>query len=236
MSKSVIGIIPARSGSKRLPRKNLKELGGKPLLAHTIDQAKSAEILDDVLVSTDSDEIKRVARKFGGWVPFDRPKELATDKATNNQVVKHALNWLAARDRNYEIVCMLQVTSPFRTAHDIDEAINSLMYSKASSLVSTTEFQTPPFWAVKAIDNGEYLRPYFGDEYLWSKTQSQSVPTLHHPNGAIFAAEVQAFNESVSFYTDRTIEHRMPRSRSIDIDEPFDLEIARALFKSEAKK
>lgn len=229
MSDSVLGLIPVREGSKRLPGKNVADLGGKPLLAHTIEQAAEATEVDTAVVSTESDEFRRIAREHGGNTPFERPDELATDDATNVDVVEHALGWFEQeRDRRFDVVCTLQVTSPFRTAADIDGAIRRLFETDADSVVTTTGYDTPPFWAVETDD--EFLQPHFGEEYLWSKTQTQSVPELRHPNGAVFAVTVDAFRVDRSFYTDWTTEYEMPRERSLDIDEPFDLELARALY------
>lgn len=229
MSASVLGIIPVREGSKRLPGKNVADLGGKPLLAHTIEQADAATELDRTVVSTESDEFRRIAHEHGGDAPFARPDELATDDATNKDVVEHALDWFErAEDVTFDVVCMLQVTSPFRTAADIDGALRTLRERVATSVVSTAPFDKPPFWAVEEIE--DHLQPYFGDDYLWSTTQSQSVPDLRHPNGAVFAVEVKTFHEARNFYTDQTAEYEMPRERSLDIDEPFDLELARALY------
>jgi CMP-N-acetylneuraminic acid synthetase len=233
MTESVLAVIPVRSGSKRLPGKNVAELDGKPLLAHTIEQADDATHVDEHVVSTDSSEFKRIARDHGGNVPFDRPPELATDDATNKDVLEHVLDWYSDRGSTFDIAVMLQVTSPFRTADDIDEAVQLLVESDGNSVVSTTKYDTPPFWAVQTNDSDRFLRPYFGDEYLWSKTQTQSIPTLTHPNGAIYAIEVDTFRRQLNFYTDRTLEYHMPRERSLDIDEPFDLKLAQGLAELE---
>lgn len=231
MNGDVLAVIPARGGSKRIPRKNLKSLGGTPLIAHTIDHAETATNVTRAVVSSEDEEIRSVATKHGGDVPFARPPELATDDATNIEVVEHALDWAAANDRDYEYVCLLQVTSPFRSPEDIDRALERLDSSEAETVVTTSTFETPPFWAVEHNDAG-YLKPYFGEEYLWSKTQAQSVPTLHHPNGAVFAARTEAFRRESSFYTDRTVGVEMPSERSIDIDEPIDLRMSRALIQT----
>jgi len=221
MNDDVLAVIPARSGSKRIPRKNLKSLRDKPLIAHTIDQAEAATNVTRAVVSSEDEEIRSVGEAHGGDVPFERPSELATDDVTNVDVVDHALDWATTNDRDYDYVCLLQVTSPFRSPDDIDRALERLDSSDAETVVTVSEFETPPFW---------YLEPYFGEEYLWSKTQTQTVPTLHHPNGAVFAATTAAFRREQSFYTDRTLGVEMPQNRSIDIDEPIDLQIARALF------
>lgn len=231
MNGDVLAIIPARGGSKRIPRKNLKSLGGKPLIAHSIDHAEKATNITRAVVSSEDDEIRSVAADHGGDVPFARPPELATDDATNIEVVEHALDWAAENDRDYEYLCLLQVTSPFRSPEDIDKALERLDSSDAETVVTTSTYETPPFWAVESDDDG-FLRPYFGDEYLWSKTQTQSVPTLRHPNGAVFAASTEAFRRELSFYTDRTVGVKMPSERSVDIDEPIDLRMSRALIQT----
>lgn len=235
MSGEILAVIPARGGSKRIPRKNLKSLGEKPLIAHTIDQAEAATNITRAVVSSEDEEIRSVAEAHGGDVPFERPAALATDDVTNVEVVEHALDWARTHDREYEYVCLLQVTSPFRSPDDIDTALERLDSTGAETVVTTSEFETPPFWAVESDDEG-YLEPYFGKEYLWSKTQTQSVPTLTHPNGAVFAATAAAFRREQSFYTNRTVGVEMPPERSIDIDEPIDLQIARALFKERDAK
>jgi CMP-N-acetylneuraminic acid synthetase len=228
MSERVLAVVPARSGSKRLPGKNIAPLDGKPLLAHTIEQAHDAAVIDRTVVSTEDEQFRDIAREWGGEAPFLRPEELATDEATADQVVRHVLAELREQNERYEYVCMLLVTTPFREPADIDQAIRTLVDSDAESIVSTTPFDHPPMYAVDTDDDG-YLFPYFGEEYLWKQTRSQEFPDLRQPNGAIFAATTDAFTRHESFYTNRTLEYEMPPSRSLDIDEEFDLTVARAL-------
>lgn len=226
-------VIPARGGSSRVPRKNVREVGGKPLIAHTIEQAAESETIDRAIVSTDDDEIASVAREYGGDVPFARPAELATDEATSPPVVEHALQWVEDRGESPDVVVMLQVTTPLRTARDIDEAVRKLRdRPEATSLVSVTEFGDPPYWAVE-MDDG-VLRPHFDEDVLWTDDipRSQDLPTLFHPNGAIFAARTDEFHDAVNFYTDVTIGFEMPPERSVDIDEAFELELVRSLFEA----
>lgn len=229
MNGDTLAVVPARGGSKRIPRKNLRSLGDKPLIAHTIEQASEASNVTRTIVSSEDTEIRSVAESHGGDVPFERPPELATDDATNIGVVEHALDWVGSRGEEYDYVCLLQVTSPFRRPNDIDTALERLADSGAETVVTTSTFETPPFWAVESDEDG-FLSPYFGEEFLWSKTQTQSVPTLRHPNGAVFAATTSAFRRESSFYTDRTLGVEMPPERSLDVDEPIDLRIARALY------
>lgn len=226
-------MIPARSGSKRISEKNIRKVFGKPLIAHTIEQAKTATELDRCIISTDSDKIADVAREYGGEVPFKRPKKLATDTASTSAVVEHALDWVESNGISPDVIVLLQVTSPLRETKDIDSAIKRLQkHDHAESIVSVTEFQVPPRWAVET-NCEDVLRPYFDESTLWTNeySRSQDHQTLYYPNGAIFAARVNAFREQQSFYTDLTLKYEMPPERSIDIDEPFDLEIAHALFK-----
>lgn len=231
MSENVLGIIPARGGSKRVAKKNIRKVGDKPLIAHAIDQAENAETIDRTVVSTEDEEIKDVAESHGGDVPFKRPEELATDIASTNEVVLHALDWFRERGELFDIVVTVQATTPFRTSDDIDGSVHKLTESDADSVVSISEFNVPPVWAVKEDKDG-YLCSYVKEDYIWEEkvSRSQDTPKLYHPNGAVFTAHVTEFREQESFYTEQTMGYKMPRSRSLDIDEPFDLELAQALM------
>jgi N-acylneuraminate cytidylyltransferase len=231
MSIDTLALIPARGGSKRVPRKNIQEVAGKPLIAHTIGQAKAAKEVDRAIISTDSDEIARVARGFDGDVPFIRPKELATDTAPAAGVMSHALDWAAEHDKEYDIICSLQVTSPLRKPRDIDGAITQLIDSEAMSCVSVTGYITPPQWAV-TIDEEKNIREFFQNGALWDDepARSQEIPELQHPNGAIFASTTASWRRRESFYTPKTVGYEMPPERSFDIDEPWELELIRTLI------
>jgi len=232
MTERVLAVIPARSGSKRFPGKNVADIDGKPLLAHTIEHAAEATTVDRAVVSTDDEGFADIAREWGGDVPFERPAELATDTATADEAVRHVVSELRDRGETYDIVCMLLVTTPLRNPSDIDAAVQKLIESDAKSVVSTVAFDHPPMYAVDTHEDG-YLYPYFGEEYLWGKTRSQEYPDLHRPNGVVFAATVAALEGQESFYTDRTVEYEMPQKRSIDIDETHDLDIAEAILEAE---
>jgi CMP-N,N'-diacetyllegionaminic acid synthase len=225
----VLGIIAARGGSKRVPRKNIREVDGKPLLAFAIQDATAAETIDRTIVSTEDDEIRSVANEWGGETPFTRPEELAADDATTDDVVLHALDWFEERGMTFSKVCSIPVTTPFREPADIDESINLLRETGAKSAMSIVGYDSPPFSAVDFDDEDNSISPYFKESNLWIESQAQNVPTLYHPNGAVFAATVSGFREHKSFYTDETIGYRMPPERSLDIDVPADLEIAQAL-------
>ena len=230
MDREVLAVIPARGGSKRIPRKNLRRLGDKPLIARTVEHAKRASAVDAHVVSTDDDEIARVAHEHGGNVPFERPASLATDQAPTNAVVSHALDWYADRDRQFDVVCLLQVTSPFRTPADVDSALARLQETDADSVVSVSPYRVPPQWAVTEGVDG-YLSEAFDTGALWTSdtARSQDLTGLSHPNGAIFAAPVGAWRTHETFYTPRTVSYEMPPERGLDIDEPWELDLARAL-------
>lgn len=231
MSKRTLAIIPARGGSKRIPKKNIKEVGGKPLIAHTIEHAKQANQVDTSVVSTEDDEISRVAREHGGNVPFNRPAELATDMASSSDVVTHALEWYEEQGEKFDIVCTLQVTSPLRAVKDIDGALDLLSEEGVDSVITVSEYVEPPQWAVTEGADG-YLEEYYDSGALWGDnlTRSQDIPSLQYPNGALFAATVDAWQEYETFYAPRTRGYKMPPKRSFDIDEPWELELVRALL------
>lgn len=156
--KRVIAIIPARGGSKRLPRKNILPLGGKPLIGWTIEAAQNSIYVDDVFVSTDDQEIADVASQFGVNVPGLRPEELSTDTATTQSVLFYTLEKYS---KDASIVVLLQPTSPFRNSGHIDQAIESLVEKSAFSVVSVTPCEHPPQWANTLPDNGsmkDFLR------------------------------------------------------------------------------
>ena len=132
--KTILGLIPARGGSKGLPRKNIRPLLGKPLIAWTIEQALASEYLDRVVVSTDDEKIAEISRKYGAKVPFMRPKESAADEARRIDVVLHAIDWMEKNDNSYDLIMLLQPTSPLRTSEDIDKAIKLFISKKADSL------------------------------------------------------------------------------------------------------
>lgn len=231
MTSDVLAVIPARGGSKRVPQKNIREVDGRPLIAHTIDQAEAADRIDRAIISTDSSEIKQVAREFGGDIPFTRPAELATDTASLSGTITHALEWATDQGEEYDIICSLQTTSPLRTPDDINSAIDRLEETGAMSCISISEYTASPLWAVKTNDSG-YLKEFFENETLWADepTRSQELPELFHPNGAIFASTTDAWRNQESFYTPETVGYEMPPERSLDIDEPWELELIRKVI------
>ena len=201
------------------------------MIAHTIRDAEAATELDRVIVSTDSEQIATTAREYGGNVPFMRPNELATDQAPTGGAITHALTWATERYGSFEYVCVPQVTSPLREPDDIDGALCHLRETDAQSVVSVSEFLSPPQWAVTQDGDG-YLKPKFDSAGLWDSeyVRSQDFGEIYHPNGAVFAATTDAWDEFESFYTPKTIGYKMPPKRSFDIDEPWELDLVRKLI------
>jgi CMP-N,N'-diacetyllegionaminic acid synthase len=152
----ILAIIPARGGSKGVPGKNIKELGGKPLIAYTIESALQSALLTKVIVSTDSLEIMEIAQQWKAEVPFQRPAELAEDDTTSLAVVQHSLRFYEEKGEGFDAVCLLQPTSPFREAGFIDGAIRQFMLSNADALVSVlpVPHEFNPHWTFKTNDKG----------------------------------------------------------------------------------
>lgn len=225
--KTVIAIIPARGGSKRLPGKNIKPLAGKPLIAWTIEEAQKSKYIDRLILSTDSKEIAEVAKLYGCEVPFIRPAELSDDKASSNDVVMHALDEI---DNKYDIVIILQPTSPLRKVKDIDGALDFMLEKRGEVLVSVCEAEKPLHWYHIMTDNGR-LKPCVLMDFISASIKSQCA---FMPNGALFIADIPFFKKSGSFYTDKTLGYLMRNDDSVDIDSYMDFMVADAVLKIEA--
>lgn len=222
----VLAIIPARGGSKGIPRKNIRLLAGRPLIAHTIDQAKRSKYISRIIVSTDDEDIAKIARKWGAEV-IKRPSELAKDKTPTIEVILHVLDFLRKEEKyTPDVIVLLQPTSPLRASKDIDNSIELFLNCQnCLSLVSVTEFDHPPFWAMKIED--KFLKPLFDRKYF--KVRRQELPRAYRPNGAIFIATPEVLYKYKTFYTPKTIAYVMPLERSIDIDTEFDFLLAEFL-------
>lgn len=224
----IFAVIPARSGSKGIPGKNLAPLAGKPLIVHTIEEAQASGVCREVFVSTDSEEIAAVSRASGACVPALRPAELATDSAATVDVVKHAAEWIrGAGGGEGDAILLLQPTSPLRGAEDIRRAVEVFDSSGAPGLVSVTPAHPSPFWA-QGLGEGGRLEPLFPGLLR----QRQSLPAAYLPNGAIYLVRFGPFLAEPDFYPSGTIGYVMPAERSVDIDSAFDLAIADALLRN----
>jgi CMP-N,N'-diacetyllegionaminic acid synthase len=221
-----VAVIPARAGSKSVPRKNLALLGGRPLLEYTVVAAAESGCFDRVILSSEDGEIRAAGLAAGAEV-LERPEDLAGDEAKSVQVVAQVLESIGWKEGDR--VALLPVTSPLRNAADIRGALGLLSENPlALSVVSLSEYEFPPAYAVSVEDG--YLVPVFPEHYAAGRSQRTEVPLHYRPNGAIYAAGTAAFMAGRSFFTERTLAYLMPPERSIDIDRPIDLVIAGALL------
>ncbi|MEN6348192.1 MAG: acylneuraminate cytidylyltransferase family protein [Syntrophomonas sp.] len=217
--KSVLAIIPARGGSKGIPHKNIRNLAGKPLIAWTIEEAKKSRCIDRLILSSDDEEIIRVAKEWGCEVPFIRPAELAQDDTPGIDPVIHAINTL---DEIYDYAVLLQPTSPLRIVDDIDNCIRQCLRLGAPACVSVTEAQQNPYWMYK-LDKDMRMSPVINQSSEINRRQD--LPRFYVLNGAVYVAEVNYLTEHKSFLTTATLAFPMPAIRSIDIDTELDFSI-----------
>lgn len=214
----VLALIPARGGSKGLPRKNVLELSGKPMIAWSIEAAKGSRYIDNVVVSTDDDEIAAVSRKHGAEVPFMRPDSLAQDGSTTIDVAVHAVKQLP----DYDVLVILQPTSPLRISEDIDQTLERMIDANTTSAVSVTEPAKSPFWSYTVENDGRLATLI--DEELASKRR-QDLPDAYVLNGAVYATCVREMIDCHCLVTADTVAHIMPPNRSLDIDTEFDFKL-----------
>jgi CMP-N,N'-diacetyllegionaminic acid synthase len=228
--KSIFGLIPARGGSKGLPQKNIRSLNGKPLIAWTIETARAAKFFDQIIVSTEDQEIVTVAEQYGATVPFIRPAELATDEAKGIDVVIHALNWLTEHEHHYDLVFFLQPTSPLRQTDDIKGCLELFFQKQAGAIVSVCEAEHPPLWMNTLgpdLCMKDFLQKEIADE------NRQSLSKYYRINGALYLADWDYLMKNKGFMGNETYAYIMPKERSIDIDTEFDLKLAEYLLNIE---
>lgn len=226
--KKIAALITARGGSKGIPKKNIRKLCGKPLIHWTVESAMKSKYIDKIFLSTDSDEIINPIKKFPVEVPFKRPKNLASDKATSTDVILHFINWMKLSGNEFDTLLLLQPTSPFRKSEHIDSSIKKFLGSKnALSLISVTENIKSPFLSRK-ISAGGFVENLFN---VKSEKRRQDIPVTYYINGAIYLMEVKNFEKYKTFQTSKTLSYIMPYYSSIDIDEPMDLKIAELYYK-----
>ena len=221
-------LIPARGGSKGLPRKNVLPLAGRPLIEYTIDAAKGAmEEGDELCVSTDDPEIIQVVEDYGIKTPFVRPAELASDKAGSEEVIRHALDWYKEKEQDFDVVVLLQVTSPLRNANHVKEAISS-WYPSLDMVVSVKETESNPYYVLFEEDPKGFLQKSKNGEF----TRRQDCPKVYEYNGAIYIISVEALQEKKWAEFNQIKKYVMNSVVSQDIDSELDLIIIKALLDS----
>jgi len=209
--KSVLGVILARGGSKLVPRKNIREVAGKPLVAWTIETGLASEHVDRLILSSDDSEIAEVARRRGCEVPFLRPNELARDDTPSADALLHAL----AAVPGYDYCVLLQPTSPLRAAEDIDACIRACHREKAPACVSVSEPEESPYWMFTLGENRR-IRPVIDEGR--DIVRRQDLPRVWFLNGAVYVAAVDWYRRTQTFLSEETVAYAMPRERSYDID------------------
>jgi CMP-N-acetylneuraminic acid synthetase len=228
-NKKILGIIPARGGSKGISNKNIIAINGKPLIAYTIEEALKSNYLDRVIVSTDDEKIKDVSLEYGAGVPFVRPDYLSNDTAKTIDVVLHALDFLKKNGERYDYVVLLQPTSPLRKSGDIDDAIDKVMGNNSESLISVCEVEQNPV-IMRTINNNRLCEviSFNGDNL-----RRQNLPAFYIFNGAIYVNSVKMLYNERTFVNDDTLPYIMEKNRSVDIDEPVDILIVESILKGE---
>lgn len=231
-NKKVLAVIPARAASKRLPGKNARLFSGKPLIALSVKQALGSRYIDKAIVSTDSVKIASIARRYGAEVPFMRPRNLATDFAKSMDVVIHALKYLETCRDKYDIVVLLQPTSPLRTVSQIDSALELLSLKKVDAVVSVCRVENSHLW-INKLPMDLNMR-YFVKGAVNKKAKISD--RFYRLNGAIYIAKVKYIKKERSFFGKGTYAYVMPEINSVDIDTGEDFILAEALMKQFKKR
>lgn len=216
-----LAVIPARGGSKRLPRKNIADFFGKPIIAHTIDAARESNLFDRIVVSTDDDEIAKIAEQFGGDVD-KRPVSLGTDTATVADVCVELIGRLERSGEGYDTLTVLYATAPLRNAEDIRSTYALLAPGKCDFAMAVSEFRQPVAHAMRKDANGDLSLVF--PEYL--KLRAAEAGTFVAGNGSTYCVGMDVFKSVRDFYGEKMRGHLMPPERSVDIDTADDLKLA----------
>ena len=223
--KRILAIIPARGGSKGIKNKNIIDLAGKPLIAWTIEAALKSVYITKTVVSSDSDAILEISKKYGAET-VKRPANLADDAARSEPVISHVLEELK-NEQSFDYLILLQPTSPLRTASDIDNAIKVLLESEATALISVYKPQHHPLKAFTTNNKG-FLKGLVNDDFPF--TPRQELPNVFYPNGAIYIVKKDLFLKTGKLFTDKTVAFEMPLEKSFDLDAKTDFnELEKAL-------
>lgn len=222
-----VAIIPARGGSKRIPKKNIKPFLGKPIIAYSIEAARESRLFDTIIVSTDSEEIAQVARSYGAQVPFMRPKELADDFTGTNAVVKHGLECLMANGQKPKYACCIYATAPFVQVKYLAEGYQKLVQSQRPFVFSVTEFGFPIQRAIKITPDGEVQAFY--PQYI--KTRSQDLEKAYHDAGQFYWGQTDAFLNEQEPYASQSLPVILPPYLVQDIDTLKDWQMAELKYK-----
>jgi len=221
----ILGLIPARSGSKGVPNKNIKNFNGKPLIYYAISEALQSKYITDVVVSTDSQKIADIAVSYGAQVPFIRPSDLAEDHTPDFPVIEHAVKWYERQGVNLDYIVFLRPTNIFRSTADIDKAVDMILGSKYDSVRGVSEVGYSPYWMKKIIN--QELVSFINSSY--SECRRQELPKVYQANGTVDIINIDTILNKKSRYGDVIGAFMMNDISRIDIDTKLDFEIAELL-------
>lgn len=235
MSKKILAVLPARGGSKGLPKKNIRPMLDKPLLVWTLEQAKRSKYITRTFVSTDDDEIAQIARLHGIEVPFLRPKEYAQDASPTIDAIIHALDSFEKQGEFFDIIILLEPTSPLRKKDDIDNAIETYLHnsSDSESLVSVGEVHLENPYIMKIIEDNHVI-PFI--ENLQKIYQRQQLPKIFFPYGVIYLSTVEAIRREKTFYQENTIPFFIERWQNYEIDDIYDFYCVETIIKNKVQE
>jgi len=226
MFMKVVAIIPARSGSKGIPLKNIKKINKKPLIQYTIDVAKKCKMIDRIIVSTDDTKIRNICKKLGAEVPFLRPKEISKDGTSMEKVISHAIKFLESELYVPDIIIILQPTSPFRMNEKIDKAIRIFLKSKSTSLVEVKETKNHPYKSFKMKNN--FLFPI--NKNFEKHHARQKLSDIFYPTGSLYIFWNKTLKKYNSIYGPKILSY-LNNDETVDIDTPFDFFMAKMMIK-----
>ncbi len=230
--KKILAIIPARSGSKRLPNKNIKELGGKPLIAWSILSALKTDIFDEIMVNTDDQIIAGIAKEYGASIPFLRDTNLATDTASSLDVVLQTIEYYKKENQEFDIIILLQPTSPLRDSHDIINAMDTFIDNKAASVLSVCEVDHPIQWC-NTLNHTLSMNNFIKAEH--KDCRSQDLEVNYRLNGAIYVWDAKELILQRETILKPSFASIMNGNHSIDIDEEIDFVIAKSIMLQQVK-
>lgn len=223
-----VAIIPARGGSKRIPRKNIRSFAGKPIIAYSIKAAQESGLFDRIIVSTDDDEIASVAQQFGAEVPFLRPREIADDYSGTNDVVKHCLRWFESNDTSVQYACCIYATAPFIQPAFLQEGFEKLVESGKSYAFSVTSFPFPIQRALKINQQGS-VEAFYPENIL---ARSQDLEESFHDAGQFYWGTTEAFLTDIVTFSSVSVPVILPRHLVQDIDTEEDWRRAELMYKA----
>ena len=227
--KKVLAIIPARGGSKGLPGKNIKKLFDKPLIAWSIQHAQESKYIDEIFVSTDCKEIADVSEYYGVKVPFLRPKEFSKDSSSSMDVILYTIKVLEKQKKVFDIIIMLEPTSPLREPKDIDKSIEMLVDTeKAESVVGICEVEgTHPDFIVKL--NNNFLDPFINKDFVVKRRQD--IKPMYFFEGTVYTSYISSIKKRQNFYHDKSVGYIVPKWKSFEVDDILDFIIIEAILK-----